>query len=64
VSGAAVKQGPRRELPALGGVYSGADTVHDMHVMSGKAQLAYEFVNDPEDVDVFLIHAGVTDRRS
>jgi pimeloyl-ACP methyl ester carboxylesterase len=48
----------------LGGVDWWTDTVGGMHVMSGKAQLAYECIGDPEGVDVFLIHAGVTDRRS
>lgn len=35
-----------------------------VHVVSGNAQVAYECVGGPEGVDVFLIHAGVTDRRS
>ena len=51
-------------VQALGGVVWGTDTVRVMYVVSGKAQLACECVGDPEGVDVFLIHAGVTDRRS
>ena len=51
-------------VQALGGVVWGTDTVRGMYVMSGKAQLACECVGDPEGVDVFLIHAGVIDRRS
>ncbi len=30
----------------------------------GKAQLAYECVGGQDGIDVLLIHAGVTDRRS
>ena len=35
------------------------DTVRGMPARSGNAQLAYECVDDPNGVDVFLIHAGV-----
>lgn len=35
-----------------------------MYVSSGKARLAYECVGDPDGVDVLLLHAGVSDRRS
>ena len=60
----ATKRKPDASVQALGGVIWGTDTVGGMYVVSGKAQLACECVGHPEGVDVFLIHAGVTDRRS